>query len=384
MNKQFNSRLAWALLLLGIAVACAWSEWLIPASSVPSSDMPWVPYTLAGISLTCAVIWGRRVWPAIFVGVLAAGLVSPAPALVVLVGASLAALQTALVGWWFHDRIGRRLELDQVRDVIALLASEMLVVLPVETAIGHFTMRATTSFSADQLTEAAVAFYTTNLMVLLIAAPTALVWLRWPRPATRDRWPELGLVAALTLAIGAGALGRWSFHGMPLPFARFAVFPLIVWASWRFVPSVAVTVAVVVGIFAFDAALSGRGAFAGSVPLDARMLSLNIFVAVLLVTALFLASVMASERRREAEQKELIAQLRASNAQVARLEEIVTMCAWTGQVRWKGEWVQMEEFLSDRFNMKVSHGISEEGKKLFLSGDHPGASSPLKGGPIVE
>jgi hypothetical protein len=44
----------------------------------------------------------------------------------------------------------------------------------------------------------------------------------------------------------------------------------------------------------------------------------------------------------------------------------------------------MEEFLSDRFNMKVSHGISEEGKKLFLSGDHPGASSPLKGGPIVE
>jgi CHASE3 domain sensor protein len=58
------------------------------------------------------------------------------------------------------------------------------------------------------------------------------------------------------------------------------------------------------------------------------------------------------------------------------LQNIITVCAWTQRVNYRGKWMRMEEFLWERFHVKVSHGISEEafdgvmgivGKKLTVS-----------------
>jgi PAS domain S-box-containing protein len=42
------------------------------------------------------------------------------------------------------------------------------------------------------------------------------------------------------------------------------------------------------------------------------------------------------------------------------LEQIITMCAWSGRVKFEGEWVSVEDFLLRRFNLRTSHGISPE------------------------
>lgn len=42
------------------------------------------------------------------------------------------------------------------------------------------------------------------------------------------------------------------------------------------------------------------------------------------------------------------------------LERFVAICAWTGRVRWNGGWVRVEQYLMDRFGVKVTHTISEE------------------------
>jgi hypothetical protein len=42
------------------------------------------------------------------------------------------------------------------------------------------------------------------------------------------------------------------------------------------------------------------------------------------------------------------------------LARLVAICAWTGRVRWKGEWVRVERFLKERFGVAVTHTISEE------------------------
>ena len=58
------------------------------------------------------------------------------------------------------------------------------------------------------------------------------------------------------------------------------------------------------------------------------------------------------------------------------LQNIISVCAWTQRVNYRGKWMRMEEFLWERFRVKVSHGISEEafdgvmgivGKKLTVS-----------------
>ncbi|HTV63272.1 MAG TPA: CHASE3 domain-containing protein [Verrucomicrobiae bacterium] len=42
------------------------------------------------------------------------------------------------------------------------------------------------------------------------------------------------------------------------------------------------------------------------------------------------------------------------------LRQIVTICAWTGQVKHEGEWIPMESYLKERFGLSVSHGLSRE------------------------
>ena len=72
---------------------------------------------------------------------------------------------------------------------------------------------------------------------------------------------------------------------------------------------------------------------------------------------------------------------------IQQLQNIITVCAWTQRVNYRGKWMRMEEFLWERFRVKVSHGISEEafdgvmgmvGKNLTIPdnrGDRPPSGS---------
>lgn len=42
------------------------------------------------------------------------------------------------------------------------------------------------------------------------------------------------------------------------------------------------------------------------------------------------------------------------------LRQVVTICAWTGQVKFEGEWIRLEDYLKRRFGVSVSHGLSRE------------------------
>jgi CHASE3 domain sensor protein len=42
------------------------------------------------------------------------------------------------------------------------------------------------------------------------------------------------------------------------------------------------------------------------------------------------------------------------------LEGLIKVCAWTRRVQWQGEWITFEDYLARRFNLHVTHGISED------------------------
>jgi len=46
--------------------------------------------------------------------------------------------------------------------------------------------------------------------------------------------------------------------------------------------------------------------------------------------------------------------------QIGKLHSLVTMCAWSKRVQYKGKWVPLEEYLCNRFGVRISHGISQE------------------------
>jgi len=62
-----------------------------------------------------------------------------------------------------------------------------------------------------------------------------------------------------------------------------------------------------------------------------------------------------------AERQRLFEQLRQASDEISRLQEgLVTICAWTKQVRVGNEWKSVEEFLTETLHLKLSHGISDE------------------------
>jgi CHASE3 domain sensor protein len=43
-----------------------------------------------------------------------------------------------------------------------------------------------------------------------------------------------------------------------------------------------------------------------------------------------------------------------------KLQQFVTICAWTGQVKDGDNWIRLDEYLQNRFGLSVSHGVSRE------------------------
>lgn len=365
--RGHNSHAAWFCLFLGIAAVYALTALVCVSLSAEVANVSWMLYIPAGLSIMASLMWGGRVWPAIFAGELAMGLASGQGLATSSIMAAGNGLDAALTGWWFHDRLGRRINLDDIREVVQLLAGLLLVLQPICTVIGMSALVLTGKMPPHKLGATAAAWYSANIYAQFIAGPTAIAWLRWPRPASkRAEYLELAALVAVTLVVGAIGPGRWAFRPIPLPVTLILVFPLLAWASIRFVPSVAVTVGTALGLFAFDAALAGLGPFQGS-SVDERMVSLNVFMSVSIGTGLFLAAAAANERRFKAEQDRLIQKLQAAATQVSRLEEFVTFCSSSDRVRWKDEWVSVETFLSERYNLNISHGISDESMRQILT-----------------
>ena len=42
---------------------------------------------------------------------------------------------------------------------------------------------------------------------------------------------------------------------------------------------------------------------------------------------------------------------------IERLESFIVMCAWCRKVRVDGQWITFEEYLSERDNLRTSHGV---------------------------
>jgi PAS domain S-box-containing protein len=78
---------------------------------------------------------------------------------------------------------------------------------------------------------------------------------------------------------------------------------------------------------------------------------------------------IAEERLRASIEKkqQLYEQLREATQEIAKLQEgLVTICAWTKQIRCGDEWKSVEQFLTERLHLKLSHGMSEDIARQML------------------
>ena len=73
----------------------------------------------------------------------------------------------------------------------------------------------------------------------------------------------------------------------------------------------------------------------------------------------------------------LYEELARTNAEVHQLQtQLLTVCAWTKRIRAGEQWQTIEDFLTTRLHLKVTHGISDQAREEFVSHLEKGTAPP--------
>ncbi|RVU22935.1 hypothetical protein EOT10_20930 [Streptomyces antnestii] len=244
----------------------------------------WPP---TGIALASLLLRGPRVWPGIALGALLANVTlgpSPPAVLAIVVGNTLA----PVCSYALLRRVGFRVELARLRDVLALIFLGAFTGMLVSSTIGSGTLALAGVVGAHGFWPTWSVWWTGDAMGVLVVTPVLLVLrsARLPKEAPPARWVEGFLLVAATACVGVVASAS-----APLLFLGF---PLLIWAAFRFQLAGAAPCALAVSTFAIVAAARGSGPFAGH-DLLTNMITLQAFNGSSALTALLVAAAV-SER----------------------------------------------------------------------------------------
>jgi signal transduction histidine kinase len=281
--------------LLQLAVV-ALAYWLAAGASlrlalVHGQVTPIWPPT--GIALVAMLVFGRRVWPSIFLAALAVNLpIGPSAlgAAFIAAGNTLAPLTAAAL----LKRAGFRIELDRVRDAVAIVVLGALVAMAVSATVGASVLVLSGAVPADSFWSTWTVWWTGDAMGVLLVAPFLLSLL----PNARGASPTLRTAAELTgLLVGVGVLTFVLFQNRLR--LEYLVLPFIMLAAWRFRLRGSAPAALIASGVAIWAAVQGTGPF-GTETLIEKMITLQVFnVCVALTSLVLTAFVQAHERAEE-------------------------------------------------------------------------------------
>ena len=269
----------------------------------------WPP---TGIALVAILVMGRWVWPAITVAAFAVNLPlgpSPLGAALIACGNTLAPLASAEL----LRRVGMHLELDRLRDALAITVLGALTGMAISATIGSGVLLLSGVIEATDVPATWAVWWTGDAMGVLLVAPF-LLSLR-PRPsAAISTWRQAAELGALLA--GTAVVTYILFHNRL--WLEYLVFPLIMVAAWRFRLRGAAPAALIASGVAISAAVSGSGPFE-SETLFQKMVTLQVFNVCVALASFVLASFVETRERKEEMSRLYISAQLASEAKSAFL-----------------------------------------------------------------
>lgn len=243
------------------------------------------------------------------------------------IGFTTANLLEALVGASLLRRLAPTgLDLSRLRDVLRLAIVSTCVSVPVGATLGSATAYLTMN---ARLPLAWHLWWSADLIGLLVVTPVVL-GLRQARDLAREILAEprrlaeaAGLLVGLTLTCES-AFGSWlAYPAMPS-----LLLPFLLWAALRFGPHLGPVAVLVMALVAAEAVTHGGGPFARPdlAPAE-RVLVVQVFLSVCVLTFLTLAAVVAerlqAEARLQAEHVRLEQRVQERTAEVSRTNQVL-------------------------------------------------------------
>jgi signal transduction histidine kinase len=250
----------------------------------------WPP---VGVGVGAIYLLGLRVVPAIVVADLLLGDYSTPLATVVAqtVGNTVAVVVAGLL---LRRLIGSRAALDHVRDVLALVVVSA-VAAGISALFGPPSLWLGDVIPRGELGEVFRTWFLGDMAGALVVLPLVLTWVGVRAPRSWRMLVEALLVLGILIAL------------VELPAQRdvpYVVFPVLIWAAFRFGPRGAATATALVSFLAVWNTAREAGPFVRD-SITHSLLASQLFIATAALTSLVLAAVTAERRSAEAAVREL-------------------------------------------------------------------------------
>jgi diguanylate cyclase (GGDEF)-like protein/PAS domain S-box-containing protein len=256
----------------------------------PSATPVW-PAT--GISIAALLLFGRWVWPGIFVGAFVANAWvsgSPLPSLGIALGNT---LEAVLAAWLVTRFAGGSHAFDRARDIFRF-AGLALVSCLVSATLGPTSLCLAGLARWEDFGPICFTWWLGDAAGALLVAPLLLAWLQKPA-AIVERRPPLDAVLLFAGVVGSGLLvfGPVPTGDLPL---EFLCLPFLVAIAFRFGVREALAANALLSAIAIWGTLSGTGPFVRLNPNESLLL-MQSYTGVMVLTTAALAAVVAERRR---------------------------------------------------------------------------------------
>ena len=289
-----------ALPLIGIlaVIYFAVGKFGLMLASLHASASPVWPS--AGIALAATLLFGYRVWPAIFIGAFLVNVTTAgnvATSFAIAIGNTLEALAGA---WLVNQFAGGKEFCDRPQGAFkfALAAGISTIISPAfgVTSLALAGFANWTNYGAIWLT-----WWLGDATGDLVFTPLVLLW----TGASKRRWnkkeaAEVGTLLLLLMLLSSIVFGGWleiSSRNYPI---AFICGPIVIWMAFRFTQRETATGIFILSAIAVWGTLRGFGPFVTETE-NQSLLALQSWTAVLAITAMALSAGMAERRRIEEE-----------------------------------------------------------------------------------
>src|SRR5215217_983707 len=310
------------LSLIVAVVYFAGAELGLSLASVHENVTPVWPPT--GIAIASLLIFGRRVWPGIFLGALAANLPTHIP-IASAIGIAAGNTLEAVIAYSLLQRSKQwRNSFESVGEVLTFLVYAAVLAPLVSATIGSLSL-----YLADSQTEFWYLWLTWWMgdgFGALIVSPVLLSWSA-SRKINRDDGAEIASLFVLLIIIVLIVFAGW-FPGQvkTYPLAYLSL-PCLLWAALRFDQRIVTSALVLMAGVALWGAKHDYGPFVQP-SRNASLLLLISFVGTASLMTLVVAAIMTERRKAEAEKSKLASELEAQRRRIEDLVQHVPGVVW--------------------------------------------------------
>lgn len=263
---------------------------LLFAALHSSASAVWPP---TGIALAAFLLFGNRVWPAIFAGAFLVNITTEGSAFTSLGIAAGNTLEGFAGAWLVNRHAGGAACFERARDVFRFAALAALAATILSATIGVASLSLGgyarwQDFGAIWLT-----WWLGDAAGALIVTPLLLLWRSEPRPgAWRERPGEAALTLLGVLAAAAACFAAPVLSDYPV---TFLCLPPLIWVAFRFGPLETATAIALVATVAVFATGAGVGPFVMATR-NESLIVLQAFMGMVAVTLLPMAALVRENR----------------------------------------------------------------------------------------